>query len=84
MSAPNFDDLRPWSELRDSGLLWLINTSVFHPRGYALGMSNEGWVLFGDGSEPWQFGADPTPEQRELYGAKSLDELFALVKTLMP
>lgn len=32
-------DLRPWSDLRDSGLLWLINTTVLHPRGYAMGIA---------------------------------------------
>ena len=54
-----------FGEFRDEGLLWLINTSVFHPRGYAIafvyddedtGFKNPtGWQLFGDGSEPWQF-----------------------------
>lgn len=54
---------RPFSELRDTGLLWLINRVVFHPRGYALAftlddMAPEGWSLLGDGSEPWKFGDD--------------------------
>jgi hypothetical protein len=52
---------RPIAELRDSGLLWLINRAVFHPRGFALALSYHGgevvgWKLLGDGSEPWQFG----------------------------
>lgn len=34
------DDLRPVNELMDSGLLWLINRVVFHPRGLALAL----WV----------------------------------------
>lgn len=48
-------------DLRSTGLLWLINTTVFHPRGYALGVQNRGetdnpeLVLLGDGSEPWRF-----------------------------
>jgi len=53
------------ADLRSSGLLWLINTSVFHPRGFALGLvydeSGEnciGWKLLGDGSEQWQFDDD--------------------------
>ena len=54
--------IRPFGELRDSGLLWLINRVVFHPHGYALalvsdGRSSEpaGWRLLGDGSEVWRF-----------------------------
>lgn len=47
---------RPIEELRDSGLLWLINRTVFHPRGLALSLHfNEGavtgWSLIGNGSE---------------------------------
>lgn len=54
---------RPFKELSDSGLLWLINRTVFHPRGYALAITVEdgkatGWSMLGDGSEPWQFGGD--------------------------
>lgn len=57
---------RPWSELRDSGLLWLINRVVFHPRGFAFGLVWEdgqlvGWALRGDGSQPWEFGGDEAP-----------------------
>lgn len=54
---------RPFSELSDSGLLWLINRVVFHPRGFALTMHRDGidgacvgWSLQGDGSEVWSFG----------------------------
>lgn len=53
--------VRPLAELRSSGLLWLINTTVFHPRGYAFVLhldadgQVEGWSLHGDGSEPWVF-----------------------------
>jgi hypothetical protein len=51
-------------DLHESGLLWLINRVVFHPRGYALGMALDanhqplGWVLQGDGREPWVFVVD--------------------------
>lgn len=70
MSADEFLDraVHPFSDLRDTGLLWLINRVVFHPRGYALALQwNEdtngdkaagGWQLFGDGSEPWSFAGD--------------------------
>jgi hypothetical protein len=68
---------RPWEDLKSSGLLWLINRVVFHPRGYALGLHREGgeivgWSLMGDGTEVWQFNG-PEDEsfaaaQRTLHG----------------
>lgn len=53
-------DAYGWEELRDNGLLWLFNTSVLHPRGFALslvqlGGNIVGWRLLGDGTEPWTF-----------------------------
>lgn len=51
-------------DLQETGLLWLINRVVFHPRGFALAMvySHDGefmhWALQGDGSEPWTFADD--------------------------
>lgn len=60
-------EIRPWSELRDSGLLWLINRAVFHPRGFALTMVKRdgmdvGWYLQGDGREVWQMAGDEDDE----------------------
>lgn len=56
------DEARPWSELRSTGLLWLVNRQVFHPRGFALALVADaatgeikGWRLLGDGREPWRF-----------------------------
>jgi hypothetical protein len=55
-------DDRPFADLTSSGLLWLINASVFHPRGFALAVNVNGdgeatgWSLLGDGREPWTFG----------------------------
>jgi len=72
----------PISELRRSGLLWLINTSVFHPRGYALALYFEedggvsGWTLMGDGTQAWTMGDDPN--------GPTLDELMLETKKLMP
>lgn len=57
-------DLRPLQELVDSGLLWLVNRCVFHPRGLALGLFVEegevlGWrLLAADADQPFAF-ADP-------------------------
>ena len=66
---------RPIEELRDSGLLWLINRVVLHPRGHAIALVYEGdevvgWQLLGDGTEPWSFADDE-------------NELFAKVETLL-
>jgi hypothetical protein len=56
------EEARPFSELRDAGLLWLINRTAFHPRGLALAMHFDdageacGWSLMrNDEGEPWQF-----------------------------
>lgn len=57
-------DVRPLAELQSTGLLWLVNRVVFHPRGFALGLAFDaagsviGWELLGDGSGPWAFGDD--------------------------
>lgn len=55
--------MRDLAELHESGLLWLINRQVFHPRGYALALTVEngtavGWDLLGDGTGPWSFSED--------------------------
>lgn len=66
------DDVRPFAELSNSGLLWVINRIVFHPRGFALAFNADeagnttGWVLLGDGSEPWWF---PAEDDREMFQA---------------
>jgi len=70
---------RPFAELRDSGLLWLVNAAVLHSRGYALALHFDddgnatGWSLQGDGSEPWTFLTDD-PE---------IDQRFASVNRLL-
>ena len=70
------DDLgRDFAELRESGMLWLINATVFHPRGYALALHLDddgkatGWSLTGDGTEPWS--------RADFPGRPTLDDLFA-------
>jgi hypothetical protein len=51
-------------ELSESGLLWLINRVVFHPRGLALALYQDGdqahgWKLLADpASEPFTFPED--------------------------
>ncbi len=64
--------VRPFAELRSTGLLWLINAAALHPRGYSLAFVPDangtlfGWSLLGDGTEPWQFADTPDvpPEHR--------------------
>lgn len=63
---------RSWNNFRTSGLLWLVNRVVFHPRGRALALVfNEGgealgWRLLGDGKEVWGFDHD---EEKSLFRA---------------
>lgn len=60
-------DIRELGDLVGSGLLWLINTALLHPRGYAMTLHYEaqgyciGWSIQGDGGEPWKFGDDTQP-----------------------
>ena len=76
--------MRPFADLRPTGLLWLINTTVFHPRGYALAVHFDdegnavGWSLMGDGTERWTFdeGGD-WPE------GGGMDDAFRAVKELL-
>ena len=45
-------------DLRADGVLWMINKSVFHPRGYALAVNTQDggdFTLMGDGTEPWTY-----------------------------
>lgn len=68
--------VRTFTDLRKTGLLWLINTSLLHPRGFAMAVVLDtegevtGWKLLGDGTEPWTFGDEG-------------DEQFAAVNGLL-
>lgn len=70
----NGAEVRPFSELRDTGLLWLINRVVFHPRGYGLALAMnqktgeiDGWAMIGDGEEPYTFDDSEPPTETELF-----------------
>lgn len=65
---------RPLAELRESGLLWLLNASVFHPRGLGLALHFDddgavtGWSLMSAGTdEPFSF--PDTPDIHALFRA---------------
>jgi len=47
-------------DLIDDGILWAINRTLLHPRGYALAWSpsEREFYLQGDGSETWRFATD--------------------------
>ena len=77
--------VRPFEDLLDpTGLLWLINTSVFHPRGYALVIDRDeatghatGWYLMGDGKERWSYAEDGI-------AVGMLDARFQAVRRTLP
>lgn len=68
------NDPLSFDEMREHGLLWAINASVFHPRGFALAFHYddlgelEGWSLMGDGSETWYY-ADSSDEEFNAFNA---------------
>jgi len=35
------EELQELQEFRDAGLVWLVNTAILHPRGYALSVDVE-------------------------------------------
>lgn len=53
--------MRPLHELMESGMLWLINRSTFHPRGFSLALETNdigeviGWKILGNGKELWTY-----------------------------
>lgn len=64
---------RPLEDLSDSGILWLINKSCFHARGFAFALHYDkdrrcvGWSIIGDGTEPWTMGT--TIDEDEKFAA---------------
>jgi hypothetical protein len=74
-------DLDPVSKARlrkfhADGLLYLVNTSVLHPRGYALTLHVDdatgepiGLSVTGDGTEPWCFAYDELGNVMQRYHA---------------
>lgn len=61
-------------DLIDDSLLWLINRTVFHPRGYALRYDDGTgeFALIGDGTEPWVYAGDGADEIPHLTRIKAL------------
>jgi hypothetical protein len=66
VTAPNAPSVHPVPvDLVETGLLWLINTTIFHPRGFALGYDPTArqFSLLGDGTEAWVFSDDVAVER---------------------
>lgn len=68
--------VRPFEELSESGLLWLINRVVFHPRGYQFALLEDqdtgeilGWQVHGTGEEPSWF--SPESDQKRFLLAEA-------------
>jgi len=78
-------DARPFRELmEDTGLLWLINRMVFHPRGFALALvfadderhEPVGWQLVGNGTQVWVYDPAELATEAERFAAatRTFDE----------
>lgn len=80
----------PMEELVSSGLLWLINSTVFWPRGFALALEDErvpgqtgpdahkiaGFLILGDGSEPIISSEEEISQRR----FEAVEDLFAKLR----
>lgn len=62
--------IRPIEDIFETGVLWAINTMVFHPRGYSLTVHRgddekiTGWSVSGDGVNPISIFYDEVTQQR--------------------
>lgn len=84
------EGMLPIERLSDTGLLWLINSSVFWPRGYSLGLvckrdpddrSAEatdvvGFQILGDGTVAWL----PSSEAKATERLQAVTEFFASLR----
>lgn len=76
MAELNLDDAARarLKKFQDDGLVWLVNTSVLHPRGLALAIHLDdageplGLSIVGEGDEPWIFGDDQVDDEGEPFG----------------
>jgi hypothetical protein len=56
-------------DIKDDAILWMVNRSVFHPRGYALGQIDHDdgsveFVLLGNGTEVWSMPNDSVEDEK--------------------
>lgn len=57
--------------LREDGILYMVNRQVFHPRGFALGVDPETGELhlYGSGDEVWSYDESMKATEDELFVA---------------
>lgn len=85
VTAPPWE--RDFAALCTSGLLWAINRTLLHPRGFALCIHRDGdgnavgWSLAGDGREPWKYLQDAEEDRlMAAYETTLLDQMCREVK----
>ena len=70
--------MNKFSELRDSGLLWWLNTKALHPYGLNLGLSIDdsgeivGYTIHQSDEGPWEYDEEFETEAKENF-ARFLD-----------
>lgn len=80
--GPDGESYHPWAEFQKSGALWLVNATLWHPRGYAMLMyypddtfsESIGYKIVGEGKRPWT-----TP-----VNLREINEAFRKFKALYP
>lgn len=72
-----------FAQLSETGMLWLLNRVIFHPRGFALAIEYAdgvaqpcGWSLIGNGTEVWKFADDAMEDEK----FAATEALFAHVR----
>lgn len=84
--------MNKFGELRDSGLLWWLNTEALHPYGLALGLQyNEdgeavGYKIYKSEDGFWEFDDESNEEGKEKFRRylDSLQESDRLISTSKP
>lgn len=80
--------MHPLEDFLDTGLLWIINREVLHPRGFALGIARPDpqhgqpdavWTILFDGTETVSYGPDDTVSNQQ-----RADALNALLDACRP
>ncbi|MDB5069616.1 MAG: putative phage protein [Candidatus Eremiobacteraeota bacterium] len=76
---------RPFEDLSLTGLLWLFNRAVLHPRGFTLVVITGddgraiGWQITGDGTQPFVF--DPETDDEKF---RAVEAFFAAARSEQP
>lgn len=75
--GPARSDINTQVDLQKDGVLWMLNTTVFHPRGLALAIEPTTGKLFlqGDGDEVWVFKEETAESGFQRFG-ELLDRHF--------